>query len=128
MGADGSVRRMKMLRLVKGAAVCPAAMVPSCSWECLPPSEAVAGTPALRVDKVSAIRQQLADRTYDVDGHLDAILGELLACIVGQAKEAGGEQPTRKKRLPGIAEWRTGGRRRVRSSRRGSARIIALGQ
>jgi len=112
----------------KQAAVSPTAMVPLCSWECLPPSEVATGTPPLRVDKVSAIRQQLADRTYDVDGHLDAILGELLACIMGQAREAGGEQPTRRGRARGIAEWRTGSRQRVRSSRWGSARPIALGQ
>lgn len=67
------------------------------------PSEAMTEMAPVRIDKVWAIRRQLADHTYDVDRYLDVILEGLLAVIEGQAKEAGGELAAQE----GTIEWIT---------------------
>ena len=57
--------------------------------------EPVIGVARCCPDRVFAVRQQLANGTYDLDGHLDAILEKVLADITVRTRDTRGKPPTK---------------------------------
>ncbi|UCD49323.1 MAG: flagellar biosynthesis anti-sigma factor FlgM [Phycisphaerales bacterium] len=84
------------------AAVYSAAAIGPCLGKNLTLSEQTTGMVRVRMDKVCAIRQQLAEGTYDVEGRLQAILEELLAVVQGQAKNVGSKLSAQEGMTEGI--------------------------
>ena len=57
--------------------------------------EPVLGVAPCCPDRIFAVRQQLANGTYDLDGHLDLILEKVLADITVRTRDTRDKPPTK---------------------------------